>query len=124
MKKNLKKIYLISLILPLFFVTGCLYNTVIPKNIDSKQGSYSGTNSHSGIIDKELNKNGEVVSITFIQEKIDEYNALIEVYGKKFIPNLNRNDGLTRIPKVGWKMDGEHVVYFSQMLEWNRKIIK
>lgn len=107
-------------ILPLLAATllinGC---TVVPKPVVDKVPSFSGNSQDSGFLGYAPDGSG---MITF--RKFEQYNDLIALYGNKFIPPIQTNEGITRTGTNVFLIDKEHLVDFAIMLKWRRENAK
>jgi hypothetical protein len=106
----------LSVVCLLLCVAGCT-TTVTKAPITSSQPSWDGTNQNSGIID--LDQTG---ALLITQHALDRYNAMILVYGNRFVPPVQVNDGVTPSPMMPgvYRMDEQHARYFNDMNLWRK----
>lgn len=77
--------------------TGFSFTNPTPDIIHSEQISYDEYgNKTSGIISVSDDKTGFIVTESFI----NRFNSMIEKYGKKFQPELKKNQGVAKIDKT------------------------
>ena len=104
-----------SMLLAMILLTSC---TIVPKQPVSTVSSFSGNEQNSGFLGYTEDHYGIIT-----QAKLDEYNALVDVFGSKFYPPVKENDGITR-RNGAILIDKEHLVKFSQMLDMARKEVR
>lgn len=103
---------LAALVLSLALTAGCS-STVIPRVVVSNQASWDGTNQNSGFLRFE----GSYGIIT--EHARDRYNALIETYGKKFVPPITQDYGvLPYYPAGTYSISPQGIAAFAQMNRW------
>jgi hypothetical protein len=92
--------------------------TVIPPLVESSTASYDGKDLDSGVI--ALVPGGQLVTPHWR----DRYNGMITVYGKRFTPALETDDGIVPAGPGDnasqYFIDNEHAVKFDQMNEWRK----
>lgn len=110
----------ILIIVCTLFLTGC-FATVAPRPILVKTASYAGTNSNAGIIKTIINDKGEVAYVILNKEAHDNYNMLINRYGSKILPKLNKDDGITILSNNTYQIDAEHFSKFALMAAWYKE---
>ena len=85
-----------------FSLYGCVgfsFTNPTPDIIHSDQISYDEYgNKTSGIISVSNDKTGFIVTESFI----NRFNSMIEKYGKKFQPELKKNQGIAKIDKTNY----------------------
>jgi len=91
-------------------LTGC---TVTPKVVHDAQASFDGTQQNSGI----LGFDGEGHCVITLHA-VERYNALVDKYGKRFTPPLQRNQGLFLTDTNTAVMSFGSVEYFATMNRW------
>lgn len=92
---------------------GCT-TTVIPKTVESSIPSWDGTNQNSGFIGFEGNSG----KITLLAR--DRYNALIAIYGKRFVPPLTPDYGTQSHIDGNFIITAEALSKFIQMNRWHK----
>lgn len=100
-------------------MSGCLWFTnPTPDIINSEIISYDEYgNQTSGIISVSNDKTGFIVTKRFIER----YNSMIERYGKKFIPELIQNQGVSKIDKTDFYfISNQCMGYFLTMNDMRR----
>ena len=101
MHLNKLVIYFLFLIV-CFSLCGCAgfsFTNPTPDIIHSEQISYDEYgNKTSGIISVSNDKTGFIVTENFI----NRFNSMIEKYGKKFQPELKKNQGVAKIDKTNY----------------------
>lgn len=111
----MKRFFVLLLLIGL--VSGCstVTGVFIPEPVPHTTISYDSGEKNSGII-------GEVGTTGFEVTKgfITRYNAMIEIYGKKFVPELEKNAGVTELPNKNFCIDNERMVKFVQMNKWRK----
>jgi hypothetical protein len=104
---------------------GC--STQIPPLIESRAPSYDGRDLNSGVV--ALVPGGQIVTAHWR----DRYNAMIALYGNRFMPPLQTDAGVSPAPARGhspapaadgslpqYFIDNEHAVKFDLMNEWRK----
>lgn len=104
---------LAAMTLSLALTSGCT-STVTPRTVVSSQASWDGTNQNSGFIGFE---NGCGVITPHAR---DRYNALIEVYGKKFLPPLTYDYGVWPYSNGNYLITPQALTDFAQMNRWRK----
>lgn len=106
---------LAALTLSVALTSGCT-STVTPRTVLSSQASWDGTNQNSGFIGFE----GSAGIIT--PHARDRYNALIEIYGKKFNPPITFDYGVWPMGETGgnYIISPQALTYFTQMNRWRK----
>lgn len=99
------------LLLALMFA-GC--GTVAPKPVTA-EASWDGTNRNSGFIG--WTTNGYGILTPHAHER---YNALIEFYGDKFKPKLEKNYGTLEYMDGNYLFTPEAISDFAAMNRWRR----
>ena len=110
---------LVNSILICLLLSGCLSVTnPTPDIIDSSVISYDEYgNQTSGIISVSNDKTGFIVTKHFI----DRYNSMIEKYGKKFAPELKKDQGVSKIDKTDFYfISNQCMGYFLTMNDMRR----
>ncbi len=96
----------------LVFVTSCA-NTIFPHKTVSKEISWDNNEQNGGFIG--FDNEGYGIITTHAR---DRYNNLITIYSTNFIPPLKINDGISLTPTNNFKIDSQHLSYFSRMNRW------
>ncbi len=115
------------LIATILVASGCAQHSVAPKENQPTQIAFSGNQQNAGVLGW-ADDGGSAIN----SAKRDEYNALIDLYGKQFAPPLKHDDGVAAIAtwtdKVGkrhtgaaWSIDKEHVTKFALMKSWEHR---
>lgn len=110
---------LVSSILLCCCLCGCLsWTNPTPNIINSDTISYDEYgNQTSGIISVSNDKTGFIVTKHFI----DRYNSMIEKYGKKFVPELKKEQGISKIDNTEFYfMSNQSMGYFLTMNDLRR----
>jgi len=99
-----------------FSLAAC--GTSIPPLIESNIPSFDGKVQDSGVIS--LVPGGQLVTPHWR----DRYNGMIAVYGKRFTPPLQTDDGILPAgpgnTAAQYFIDNEHAVKFDLMNEWRK----
>jgi len=103
----------IALTISLVVTSGCT-STVTPRTVLSSQASWDGTNQNSGFIGFE----GSAGIIT--PHARDRYNALLEIYGKKFNPPVTFDYGVWPYAGGNYIISPQALTYFTQMNRWRK----
>jgi hypothetical protein len=108
--------------LAIVLLTGC--GTQVPPLVESASASYDGAALNSGVV--ALVPGGQLVTPHWRER----YNAMIALYGNRFAPPLQPDDGIvpasTGPAAAGvsaattYFVDDEHAVKFDQMNEWRK----
>jgi hypothetical protein len=93
-------------------IVGC--TTVSPRIVESPAASWDGTNQNSGFI----GWSGTSGIIT--PHARDRYNGLIETYGKKFVPPLVTDYGITATTSNVYLITPEALADFALMNRWHK----
>lgn len=110
---------LVSSILLCCCLCGCLsWTNPTPDIINSDTISYDEYgNQTSGIISVSNDKTGFIVTKHFI----DRYNSMIEKYGKKFVPELKKEQGVSKIDNTKFYfISNQSMGYFLTMNDLRR----
>ena len=110
---------LVSSILLCCCLCGCLsWTNPTPDIINSDTISYDEYgNQTSGIISVSDDKTGFIVTKHFI----DRYNSMIEKYGKKFVPELKKDQGVSKIDNTQFYfISNQSMGYFLTMNDLRR----
>ncbi len=110
---------LVSSILLCCCLCGCLsWTNPTPDIINSDTISYDEYgNQTSGIISVSNDKTGFIVTKHFI----DRYNSMIEKYGKKFVPELKKDQGVSKIDNTKFYfISNQSMGYFLTMNDLRR----
>lgn len=93
----------------LALLIGCA-STTIPKAVPvAPTASFDGNDQNSGIL-RAVDGGFEVTS-----NFLDRYDDLVEIYGSRFIPEIQKRAGVT-----GNVIDKEHMTKFLVMNRWHR----
>jgi hypothetical protein len=92
-------------------ISGC---TITPRVVASPAPSWDGNEQNSGII--AVLPDGYLVTFNYRKR----YNKLIELYGSKFVPALQQDDGIIRVRTDGVVIDREHAGKMALMSTWAR----
>src|SRR4051812_2171239 len=105
---------LVSSIAFAVILAGC---TVTPTAVKDQQYSWDGNAFNSGII--RLEADGAVITA----HARDRYNGLCSIYGGKFIPKLNPDDGVTPNPSEPgtFLLTKERLTQFMTMNRWRKE---
>lgn len=98
----------------MLMITGCT-TTITPKPVTDNTASFDGNTQNSGFIGFDSAGAGILTP-----GGRDRYNELIEKYGVKFMPELNKDAGITESGSV-YLIDAEHLVYFMTMNAWRKE---
>jgi hypothetical protein len=90
---------------------GCT-TTVTPRIVASLQASWDGTNQNSGFIG--FTDAGGIIT----PHARDRYNGLIELYGKKFIPPITFDYGISQHTNENYIITPQALSDFAQMNRW------
>lgn len=110
---------LVSSVLICLILSGCLWFTnPTPNIINSEIISYDEYgNQTSGIISISNDKTGFIVTKRFIER----YNSMIDKYGKKFAPELKKDQGVSKIDKTDFYfISNQSMGYFLTMNDMRR----
>ena len=110
---------LVSSILLCCCLCGCLsWTNPTPDIINSDTISYDEYgNQTSGIISVSDDKTGFIVTKHFI----DRFNSMIEKYGKKFVPELKKEQGVSKIDNTKFYfISNQSMGYFLTMNDLRR----
>jgi hypothetical protein len=94
--------------------TGCT-TTVVPVKVQPTTASMDGNEANSGFI--AFTKSGAGLITPHAR---DRYNALVEKYGNRFLPVLQKDSGIRPAGDV-YEIDGEHLAKFSVMNRWRKE---
>lgn len=112
------KKWLLLGILSLVLLVGChtVSGVYIPEPVHSTTASFDQGEQNSGILAELPDGTGFVVSSGFVAR----YDALVQLYGKRFTPELHKGDGLRVLDggKIG--IDNERMVKFLVMNKWRK----
>jgi len=93
---------------------GC---TIAPREVVVPgQASFSGTSQNSGMLGLEPVSGSEIIS----GGARSNYNALVGVYGAKYLPPLRPDDGITGFTNGTYLLDKSHLFAYLQMCVWHR----
>lgn len=117
---NVPKRVIATLLLAVVLVgapSGC---TVIPRHVSASQPSFDGGRQDSGFVGFDKDGNGIITGTAR-----NRYNALVKLYGAKFLVPLSEDDGIKPGPVIEtrqtWLIDPEHLVKFQTMARWHRE---
>lgn len=97
-----------------FWEVGCS-TTVAPRSATDIVASFDGNQQNSGFIGYTADGCGIITP-----RAKDRYNALIGVYGNKFLPVLVPDEGTKAYTNGTYLIDAEHLVKFGTMNQWRR----
>ena len=102
----------------LYGCAGFSFTNPTPDIIHSDQISYDEYgNKTSGIIEVSNDKTGFIVTGHFI----NRFNTMIEKYGKKFQPELKKNQGIVKIDKTSYYfISNQSMGYFLTLNDMRR----
>ena len=89
--------------------------TVAPRSAFDTVASFDGGVQNSGFIGFADDGSGVIT-----QHAKDRYNALVGIYGNKFLPVLVTDDGVRSHTNGTYLIDAEHLVKFGTMNQWRR----
>ena len=92
----------------------CTACTVTPDRVAPAAASYDDGEANSGIIG--LEKTGAVVTARLV----DRYRALLDVYGKAFLPRVDSRAGVTKRPDGSYFITNEVLERMILLTEWRR----
>ena len=95
-------------------VSGC--GTVRAPALEDQQASFDGNEANSGFVGFTASGSGLITDRARVR-----YNALIGVYGKRFLPALEADEGLKAVGINLWEIDAEHLVRFATMNRWRKE---
>jgi hypothetical protein len=98
----------------ILFATSCS-TTVTPKHVHASQASFDGNVQNSGFLC--FNPDG---SGTITPHARDRYNALVEIYGKRLLPPVQVDEGITPAG-TNYVIDAQHLNYFKRMNRWKKE---
>ncbi len=98
----------------LLLTCGCA-STVAPEPVRETVASWDGTNQNSGFIGYLVDGRGLIT-----ESACRRYNGLIAVYGARFIPPLQADDGIRATGTNTFIIDQQHLQYFMTMQRWRR----
>ena len=108
-----KYLYLILLVLSLVFVS--CSSTVIPHQTNSSEISWDSNEQNGGFVG--FDKQGYGIITPNARAR---YNLLINKYSTNFIPSLKIDDGIFLTPTNNFRIDAQHLSYFSTMNRWRK----
>ena len=91
--------------------------TIAPKPLVSTTASWDGNEQNGGFQGFTTNSVGVYGMITLHAH--DRYNALIDIYGKKFLPPLTKDYGITD-NKTNYLITMEGLADFAKMNRWKK----
>ncbi len=102
----------LGLALGLALVPAC--STVTPPQVKAATASYDAGEPNSGFLGFTADGGGLITP-----HARDRYNALIALYGDRFLPALKPDAGVVAQGDV-FKIDAEHLVKFATMNRWHK----
>lgn len=107
---NLALVLLVAMVL----ASGCT-NTITPNKVVTHQAAFSGNEANGGFLGFTVNGEGVLT-----ERAVAKYNALIDMYGDKFIPPIYRNFGITAFTNTTSIITKEALSDFILMNQWNK----
>lgn len=104
-------VIVVALLLVCGLVWGC--NSPAPR-VEASQPTFDQVAATGGVLQKTFN--GGVISA----HARERYNALIEIYGREFLPPLQRDSGITPRPDGTNHITNEAWENFKTMNAWRR----
>lgn len=92
---------------------GCT-TTIAPRVVESSKPSWDGTNANSGFV----GFSGEHGIIT--PHARERYNGLIEIYGRRFVPPVAKDYGITPGTDGNYLITPHALTYFTAMNRWRK----
>ncbi len=97
--------------------SGCA-STVTPDRVDARQASWDGNQQNSGWLGFLPDGSGHITA-----NARASYNQLIAIYGRDFLPELRKDDGVKPFSDGTYSIDREHLADFMTMAEKHRAAI-
>lgn len=95
-------------------ICGCA-RTVAPRPVADQTASWDGNEQNSGFIGYAPDGSGIITSHAQAR-----YNALVVLFGSRFVPPLRPGDGLKATGTNTWMIDAQHLEYFTRMNRWHK----
>lgn len=89
---------------------GC--TTVVPDKTEAKQPSFDAGGQNSGFLGFDATGNGIIT-----EHARQRYDGLITRYGSRFIPQIDKDNGLTST-NANWRITPQALVNFETMNTW------
>lgn len=113
----MKRLFAISL-LSSALLSGC--GTVRPEPVTDAVASFDGNMQNSGFL--RFNEDGSGLITARARER---YNALIALYGSRFLLPLKTDEGIAPGPTPDTHtLDAQHLVHFATMNQWHKNAPK
>lgn len=98
-------------------------STVAPKAVEARQASFSVQTGaqDSDIIGLSYNSAGDADGFVVTSDGRDRYNALIELYGSKWTPALEKDYGIEELSDGNWRFSAAAMVCWRAMADLARK---
>lgn len=110
---------LLVLALSLFLVAAMGCTTVAPQTVEASLASWDGGKQNSGFLGW-TNYDGVTVGI-ITTNALNRYNALIVIYGNRFLPPLNKGEGTCDTCITGLVlMQAQDIEHFARMNRWRK----
>jgi hypothetical protein len=116
MKKQSEKLclnFLLALSVAVLLVGGGCTSTVTPNNVTTHETGFSGNEANGGFVGFAPDGQGIIT-----ERAKTKYNALIEIYGKEFLPPISKDFGLTTYTNGTSLITGEALSNFMLMNQW------
>jgi hypothetical protein len=104
--------FAVVLLAAMLFATSCT-NTVSPKPVSTSQSAFSDNSANGGFIGFSTNGEGVIT-----ERALAKYNALIDLYGKKLMPPVTNNFGITSFTNNTYLITKEGLSDFMLMNQW------
>ncbi|HUB67460.1 MAG TPA: hypothetical protein VL981_08255 [Candidatus Methylacidiphilales bacterium] len=108
-----------KIVLPTICLALTACGPIIPPLVTSETASFDGREQNSGVI--ALVRGGQLVTPHWRAR----YNAMIAVYGKRFVPPLETDEGIVPASPgnnaTQYSIDNEHAVKFDEMNGWRKR---
>ena len=94
-----------------FLGSGCgTFRTVRPPALQGGAASFDGGQQNSGLVGWHTNASGETFVIITPHMR-ERYNAMIEIYGARFVPPIKQDAGITEIEqdRKSTRLNSSHI---------------
>lgn len=113
MKSEKAFLRLLVLSLALALVAGGCTSTVAPKPVVTHQVAFSDNSTNGGFVGFAIDGEGVITD-----RARAKYNALIDIYGKKFLPPITTDFGITTFTNNTFLITREGLSDFMLMNQW------